>query len=229
MRQLLTISLFTFLFSYSNLCAQNCSSSAVMTEGTVLEYSIYDKKNKLEITSLQKIVSVENEGTGLKATREVGIYDVKGGNILNSNASFICKDGVYSQDITGIFNDNLPGADELVFEGDKVAYPENMKVGDQLADATVSSKIEVEGATEISMSKASVFNRKVESKETLTTAAGTFECYVIAFDWTSKVAFVKVTGSSKEWYSPDVGVVKTEKFNKRGKYTGKTVLTKLEK
>ena len=38
---------------------------------------------------------------------------------------------------------------------------------------------------------------------------------------------VKIEGSSTEWYSEGIGMVRSESFNAKGKLTGYSVLTKL--
>ena len=40
---------------------------------------------------------------------------------------------------------------------------------------------------------------------------------------------MNIEGSSKEWYAEGVGVVRSESYNKNGKLTGYSELTKFEK
>ena len=71
-------------------------------------------------------------------------------------------------------------------------------------------------------------NRKVEAEEKITTPAGTFDCLKITYDMVSKIGFVKVQGSSVEWYSPGTGTIRSESYNKRGKLTGYSVLEEIK-
>ena len=58
-----------------------------------------------------------------------------------------------------------------------------------------------------------ITNRKVEGKESITTAAGTWDCFKISYH--SKVLVKIIVGipmnsNVTEWYAPGFGVVKTE-------------------
>ncbi len=72
-------------------------------------------------------------------------------------------------------------------------------------------------------------NRKVEAKETITTPAGTFECYKISSEISSKVAFVNQKFKSVDWFAKGVGMVRTETYDKKGKLESYALLTKFEK
>lgn len=73
-----------------------------------------------------------------------------------------------------------------------------------------------------------VTNRKVEAKESVTTSAGTFECYKISENVEFKSLFsIKV--KSVSWFSFEAGNVKTESYKDNGKYMGKTELTEITK
>jgi hypothetical protein len=39
---------------------------------------------------------------------------------------------------------------------------------------------------------------------------------------------IKRLGSSKQWFAEGIGMVKSEEYNKKGKFIGKSVLTKFE-
>ena len=69
-----------------------------------------------------------------------------------------------------------------------------------------------------------IMNRKVEGKESVTTSAGTFDCFVISYDHESKMG-IKIRGSAKQWYSEGVGMVKQENYNKKGKLMGSSLHT----
>ena len=60
-----------------------------------------------------------------------------------------------------------------------------------------------------------------------TTAAGTFDCHKVTYDFDVKFGFVKAKGSGVEWYDKDKVLVKSESYNKKGKLTGYTELTKI--
>ncbi|MFT5891771.1 MAG: hypothetical protein ACI9Y7_001878 [Dokdonia sp.] len=73
-----------------------------------------------------------------------------------------------------------------------------------------------------------MIDRKVQNKESITTPAGTFECYVITYTSKMKMGIGR-TGSSKQWVAEGVGLVKQEDYNKKGKLTGSNMLTSFSK
>jgi hypothetical protein len=74
---------------------------------------------------------------------------------------------------------------------------------------------------------ADVINRKVETIEDLTVPAGTFNCLKIIGDVSGKVLGLSISGKSAQWYSPGVGMVKSESYDKKGELSSSMVLTSL--
>jgi hypothetical protein len=102
-----------------------------------------------------------------------------------------------------------------------IEYPANMKEGRCLKDASFSMDFKsaggIGGHISLEMTK-----RKVESKETVTTPAGTWDCYKITYH--SKMVFkigigIPMNTDVTEWYAPGFGTVKTESGS------GKTEIT----
>jgi len=73
-----------------------------------------------------------------------------------------------------------------------------------------------------------VSNRKVEAVESLTTPAGTFECYKISYDVATKM-MINVKTKGVEWFSKGVGMVKSETYDSAGKLLGSNVLASVKK
>ena len=67
-------------------------------------------------------------------------------------------------------------------------------------------------------------NRKVEARESYTCPAGTFECLVISQTTQTKMV-MKIETSSKEWYAKEIGMVRSEFYNKKGVLKGYSLLT----
>jgi hypothetical protein len=87
-----------------------------------------------------------------------------------------------------------------------------MKVGDDLKDATLDMTIDNSGMKQTVNMVTS--NRKVEAKESITTTAGTWDCFKISYK--SKIT-IKTMGmgipfniEGFEWFAPGFGIVKTE-------------------
>lgn len=62
----------------------------------------------------------------------------------------------------------------------------------------------------------------------MTTPAGTFECVKITEDVDSKMAFVNTTGKNKSWYAKNIGLVRQEVFDEKGKLLVRQELVKID-
>jgi hypothetical protein len=100
-----------------------------------------------------------------------------------------------------------------------------MNVGDQLKEGNFVMDYESTSGLKSSI-EISITERKVEGKETVTTTAGTWECYKIS----AKNKIVSKIGDTGipirmdviEWFAPGFGIVKTESK------TGKTEITSIK-
>jgi len=112
-------------------------------------------------------------------------------------------------------------------EGGSLEMPSKLNVGDVLKPGEMKMSFSSGGMTLMAMS-ISISNRKVEAIEDITTDAGTFSCYKISYDATTKMG---ITASSKgvEYYSDDIGMVKSEAFDKKGELLSTTVLSAFKK
>jgi hypothetical protein len=75
-----------------------------------------------------------------------------------------------------------------------------------------------------------ITDRKVVGKESVTTPAGTFDCFKITSNSTIKtktVVGITMEFSAIEWLAPKAAIVKSESY-KKGKLQGYTLLTKLK-
>ena len=116
---------------------------------------------------------------------------------------------------------------EVSIEGTELALPSTLTVGQERPDASTTIKAGSNGVTIINMT-VNVTNRKVLSREELTTPAGTFNCYKITQDTDVKMMIAK-TMTSIDYYAEGVGMVRSETYDKKGNLEGYTELTKFEK
>jgi hypothetical protein len=115
---------------------------------------------------------------------------------------------------------------EVKVETEDMHMPGSLKAGDVLDDGEMTMKISNQGFTFMTI-KVKVYNRKVEAIENVTTPAGTFECAKISYDIDTKVG-IAAKFKGIEWTSKNVGVVKSESYNSKGKLQGYTLLTSLK-
>lgn len=218
------------LFAGSTSLAQ-CNEMFDFQEGTSWQWTNYDKKGKFMGKSMQKIDALNKLSNGFEVTISVVQSDKNGEQVGPFSMDMACKDGVVYFDMKKFIPDEYledPESEATVeVTGDNLEMPINMKAGDYLKDAAVSMKIGGAGSpTAINMT-VEIFDRKVVAEENLNTPAGEFDCFVITQTMKTKM-MISFQMESKEWYSPGIGMVKSETY-KKGKLMGYNILTQFSK
>ena len=227
MKKIWTLALALGVFA-PNAYAQNCSKYYPMEEGKSMEYTSYNRKDKVEGIVTYTITDVVNEGS--KTTAKMNLeYKDEGGNVMmNSDYTFSCEADVVKIDFSSLMNPQMMEAYgeemEVEISGTDIELPNNLSVGQSLADANVNMKMNM-GAMNMNMAFDMV-NRKVESRESITTPAGTFDCFVITSDNKAKMMMANTTHTSKMWLAEGIGMIRQDTYNKKGKLVSKSVLTK---
>ena len=174
------------------------------------------------------ISNSEKSGSSITATLNSEFVGANGKTITKASNEVKCENGVMQMNMK-VF---VPPAQlEQMKSGTATAtdvyleYPGNMNVGDQLKDGQFNMDYESTSGLKSSI-EISITERKVEGKESVTTPAGTWECYRITSEnkIVSKIAGIgiPIKMSVTEWYAPGFGVVKTESK------TGKTEITSIK-
>ena len=116
---------------------------------------------------------------------------------------------------------------DIEIDASKLEIPSlDADTGTQLADGSLTINTGSDSPISFTMN-IDITDRKVESRETLTTPAGDYDCLVITQNISTKM-IVRVKASSKEWYAENIGLVRSESYNRKGKLIGYSVLTKFE-
>jgi hypothetical protein len=177
--------------------------------------TIYNRKGDPNGKQIYTVSEVKNGGGGATSNLQSEMFNKKGKSIAKGTGKVECKDGVMFVDMKM----KLPEAQQEQFANADVKadnmyieYPASMQPGDQLKDANLTMDINNNG---MKQSVVMVINdRKVEAKESVTTTAGTWDCYKISFK--SKITIktmgvgIPVNLEGSEWFAPGFGVVKTE-------------------
>src|SRR5690606_25466048 len=229
MKKKYTLLLFSLFLSYFSFAQGNCSKYYPISEGTTFEYTNYDKKNKADGTVDYKVAKVENVGGNTKATMDIRYIDKKGKEILGSNYSFTCTGDGIKIDYASLMPSNMVNQYkemnmEMDISGTDMEIPNNLSVGEALNDANVSIKISMVGMKMETL--VNMINRKVEKKESVTTPAGTFDCYVIYSDNETVIMKKSNVFPSRVWLAEGVGMVKQESYKKDGELMSSSLLTK---
>ena len=225
MKQLFSLFLCTFFVSTFGFSQNSCSKYYPFNEGTTFQITSYDKKGKKESVVDYEITNVTNN----TATFNTKVYDDKGKEIVTSNYNVTCENDAVSIDFNSMMSPELFSQYkdmEMDVTGTNIEIPNNLSVGQTLKDADMLMTINM-GGMNMKMTM-NLINRKVESKESLTTSAGTFDCYVISYTSEFKMG-IKQTFMAKEWMAEGVGMVKSESYNKKGKLMGYSELTQISK
>lgn len=198
-------------------------------QGTRREMTIYNAKGNITGTIRQKVESVTNTAKGMKIATTQEMYDKKGKPIFSGTANMWCDGDRFYVDAQSLLNEQTLKMFEDIkskVTGVDITYPSRMSAGQSLPDAEVTITAE---AADFPLPPITLrtIDRKVQGIESITTPAGTFQCYKISYSIIMK-SMITVRMSAVEWMSREAGCVKSESYDKKGKRIGSTLLTKLE-
>lgn len=206
--------------------SQSCGY-LLMTNNAEVEMSMYDKKGNSSGKVIYKVLS--SNGTEAKVNSKV--LNEKGKELTTAEGTYKCDGKNFSVDMRAM----LPGEQaksmnmkdmEVKTNNATLYYPTNVSVGSNLPDNEFVADTYTGGMKIMSMNLR-VTDRKVEGKENITTPAGTFECYKISSNQNVKAIF-NISMQTIEWFSPNVGIIKTETYRK-GDLVSSTLITKIVK
>jgi len=226
----LTITLSLLSISAIGYSQTDCKPYVPNAKGTQWEITNYSAKGKetgkISYELLEKVVS----GNEIIFTIKNTTYDNKGEQVYSSTFDAKCVDGKFEFDMTYRLDGGSMEAYEsmdMEIDASNLEIPTmDVSAGTRLEDATLKIGLGSGGTTIMNMTVL-ITDRIVEVKEEITTPAGKFECIVLSQNISTKM-LIKVNASSKEWYAEEIGMVRSETYNKKGKLTGYSELTKLE-
>ncbi|MFK5971921.1 MAG: hypothetical protein QM485_01440 [Flavobacteriaceae bacterium] len=210
----------------------NCSQYYPMIEGSSFEYTNTNKKGKIEGITQYTVASVTSKGSATTATLALKMTDKKGKEIFTTNYNFTCDNNMVKIDYKSLFPSQMMQqysdmGMKMDISGTDIELPNSLSVGKELSDANVTVKMSMSGIKmNISVKQT---NRKVEKKETITTPAGTFDCYLLTENTTSKTMGANIEMRSKLWLAKGIGMVKQETYKKNGSLISRSELTKYSK
>ena len=219
--------LILFFLVFQITISQNCEAISPYKEGMKLEYTNYNKKGKEKSVETFTVKSVTNESGNLTIKLETEIKGNKDG--IAQFHTLKCVNGNFYIDMSNYLahqSDNQSGSLQLKADGDFIEFPENLNTGLELEDGNIELKLGNE-SSDFSLANMKVFNRKVLEDSSLSTKAGEFKGYKVAFDYLFDMGIIKLRGSGIEWYVKGIGIVKTESYSKNGKLKWTRELTKI--
>ncbi|WP_405413045.1 hypothetical protein [Maribacter sp. Asnod1-A12] len=220
-----------FLIVITSLYAQdNCSKFYPMNKGVSLEYTNYNKKGKVEGISNYKVTEANHTGDTTTATMSINLKDNKGKDIYSTSYNLTCKGNMVTLDYESLLPTEMMeqyGDMDIEISGNDIEIPNSLSVGQNLKDANVAMTISMSG---INMNmNVDMTNRKVEKKESINTAAGTYICFVLYSENRSKMMMADQVYPSRVWLAEGVGMVKQETYKKNGDVMSSSLLTAYSK
>lgn len=219
------IVLLTFCFT-SVLCYSQCNPFYNLSENAEWEMQTYNAKGKPDGKQLNKVSKLVENNNGWVATINSTLYDKKDKELQQMTFDLVCTDGKIEVDLENYIPqqtlESFKNMD-MKMEGENLILPEELEVGQKLDDGQL--KISGDLPFDITIS---INDRKVEGRETITVPAGTFEVYKISYTTNIK-SLMNAEMKGIEYVARDIGVVKTETFNKKGKLQSYSELTNYKK
>lgn len=233
MKTIFSLVLGAFLTFTSLMHAQNnCSAFYPMEEGATYEYVHYNKKDKVEGTTAYEVTEVSDSGGETYATMLLKYSDSKGKNEYETDFKITCTGDGVKIDFESMFPSQMQQQYEnmnveMDMTGTDIQIPNDLSVGQTLDDANVTVSMDM-GAMKMKINVETT-DRRVEAQESVTTTAGTFDCYLITEKTKSKVMMSNTELSNKLWLAKGIGIVKQESYNKNGKLMSRMELSKHSK
>jgi hypothetical protein len=206
--------------------AQNCKNYLLLQNNKRVEMTIYNRKGKEDGKQVWQVSNLKTAGKTTTATLNTEFFTGKGKSINKSESQVQCNGGALQMDMKLMLNEGqLKQMQNAKATGNLIDYPATVKAGDKLPDGYMLIDYTMEGGMKASI-EINVTERLVGGKESITSPAGTWECFKITSNQKiiSKVAGIgiPIKMDVTEWYAPGVGIIKTE-----SKY-GSTLITAIQ-
>jgi hypothetical protein len=198
-----------------------------MNDGTKVTYDLLDKKGEKDGFIEKEYSSFQQTSDGFTALVHMKTYDKKDQLQTEGDYKILCNGNTVMVDVSSMIpEESMKAFENLEFEleMDEMEIPENLSEGQTLKDASAHLRSASVFPLKLDFD---VTDRKVEGKESVTTPAGTFECYKITYNTKIKT-IISAQYGGVDYITEKYGVIKTESYNKKGKLIGTTLLSKLE-
>ncbi|RFM36010.1 TapB family protein [Chitinophaga silvisoli] len=214
---------------------QDCKSYYFLQNNAEVEMSIYDGNGKLVAKNIEKVLNVNRTANVISSNFSTTLKDENGKDLSTGKGKFKCTGAEILLDMQ-MAMPNIPQLQNMKMEGGSdeifIAYPSTMKEGQALPGGEKEMRGNMNGM-EISMTL-KVSDRKVVGKEKVTTPAGTWECFKIAYKLGLSVQMMgtnfpmDLDVNATEWFAPGFGIVKTD-TERGGSMLGSMKITAFKK
>ena len=179
-------------------------------EGVIANYVNKDAKGKVSGYSQTTVTKIEGDDTNFTVTCETQVMDAKKKPLLQKpmEIKVSIENGTVKLDPVSSAGSLIEG---MIVNGDYQLLPANLSVGDAMDDFSIQIEI---GPIKTS---STFSNIKATSAETLDISGTAIECLIVESVTSSKVIGIKSEMKQKIWYGRNIGAVKTETYDKKGK------------
>jgi len=215
------------LFSVIGYSQSNCSKYYPFKEGATFTYTNYNKKGKESGEINYKLINLRNEGENEVITMSAKIKDKKGNDSMDFTYDITCDGNGISIDYNSLGNMGMLQQFESMeteISGTNIILPNDLSVGQKLPDSNMNMKISMGITMEVNIK---ITDREIIAKESITTPAGTFDCYVLQVKSVVDMMGKKMITTSKSWFAEGIGMVKQISNGENGKPESSSILTKL--
>lgn len=226
--------LITFFLAFSFFFigrTQECVTTELLQEGTKWETTNYNKKDKVEGKTNYEVLSADVSGDTYTWKLKMIMTDKKGDIISEAVSEISCENGVFKMNMKQFMSPaTIQSIEEMEVEIDatEIEYPTSYVENTTLPDASIKIKASMSGVTVMNI-ETFITDRKIEGTETTETEAGNFKCLKMSQTTEVKSKMINMKTTSKEWFLPGFGIVRTESYDKKGNLSGYTELTSLTK
>lgn len=220
----LTIAIVALVASLVSLSGQNLDLFFSVTQGDSFTYTIYSPDGEVEY----KYSCTNKEVNGADLSDASVVYEYQfwegdGKPLFADEGKMDMKITLNSEGTTSYMYDmkKSMAIQDVVTMGDISSLPSELKVGQSVPDGKINIKVKSVGASFL------ISDRKVVAIEDVTTPAGTFKGYKMEEVQTNKVLVSTKSFRIVSWYAKNIGCVKQEVYDKKGKLLRTLELTSL--
>ena len=198
----------------NTVIGQDCNYYFLQNNKTI-EQTLKNKKGKETGKQVYTISNVSNSGTTTTGTVNSEFFSDKGKSISKASNNVKCIAGVLMMDMKLFIpsaQQEQMGTSTATASDVYLEYPIGMKEGDVLKDGQFSMDYKSSGMS--GTVAVNITERKVLGKESVTTSAGTWDCFKISSNQRINIKIagigLPVKADVIEWFAPGFGVVKSD-------------------
>lgn len=225
----------TLLTATGVMAQQDCTFFFPNQQGEQVTRNCYDANGKLTNILIYEVDQTYQYPSGIEVIANYTFANATGKPLTSGHMVARCNDGNFSMTMSDAATFpvalNMMTADVFMM-GDLMNYPNVFSDPsdpideDEFDDGTL--RIYQKG-NKNNRAEISVFDREFVSNESVDTPAGTFYCTKVKYEmniWTPKGT---IKGYGYEWYTPNIGIVRTEQYNDKKELQSYSVLNSIKK